>query len=290
MHDLIHSSLFSAKLINEGESISEIKTLHGGSINESFYVRIDTREFFIKLNQGDHANELFKCEVKGLKLLKKSNSVKVPEILSFSSEKGTAVLVLEYIKSGNSSRNSWEDFGRSLAQLHSNMVSNFGLDHDNFIGTLVQKNTYKRSWLEFFVENRLEFQYALARNSGLLSPSFRSYLDRLYNNLKNLIPEESASLLHGDLWSGNYKLNHLGQACIFDPAVYYGHREVDLAMMHLFGGFDKKLFEAYNEALPLQTGWEERIDIFNLYPLFVHVNLFGGAYVSRLEQVLKKYV
>ena len=165
----------------------------------------------------------------------------------------------------------------------------FGLDHDNYIGSLPQSNHQHTSWVEFFIEERLEKQIALAKNSGALNNSTIQQFNNLFKRLKEIIPEEKPSLLHGDLWNGNYMLAADGCACLIDAAVYYDHREMDLAMTRLFGGFPEEFYESYHETFPLSSGFEERVDIHNLYPLLVHVNLFGGSYISQVKSVLSRF-
>ena len=287
--ELLHRALVRADLALENEKITGLKTEYGGSINDAFSFQLGERRFFAKHNSRNDVKQFFSLEAKGLSLLENSRSINVPLVQCVYHEGRNGVLIMDYIESG-SSHEDWELFGRNLAALHANSNNAFGLDHHNYIGSLEQKNTPSSDWTEFFAQERLEVQYQYARNSGLLGKEWRSWLDQLYSKLNSLMPLENPALLHGDLWSGNYKFNKEGVPYVFDPSVYYGHREVDIAMMHLFGGFDKRLFSAYQEVKPLENGWEERIDLFNLYPLFVHVNLFGGSYVTRLKNVLNNYI
>ena len=185
--------------------------------------------------------------------------------------------------------NFWENFGRGLAKLHKTTSDYFVLDHNNYIGSLTQSNRKRDNWIDFFVEERLGFQLKLARDSHLIDSGVLSAAEGLFNRLNEIIPKEQSSLLHGDLWSGNFMLGDQGEACLIDPAVYYGHREMDIAMTKLFGGFDHQFYEAYNQEFPMEKGWEQRMDICNLYPLLVHVNLFGGGYVSQLTSILKRF-
>ncbi len=290
MKEFISKTLLEKELLGKIDKVDCISLIYGGSINDSYLVELDGQKYFVKSNSRADISNFFNAERKGLELLSSSKGVSVPAVITMYSEGDSGMLVLEYIEAGRETSDSWQRFGSELAELHSNSTEAFGLEEDNFIGSLPQPNKQYDSWVEFFISQRLEKQYEMASNSRLLDSSFRKMLDQLYGRLEDIIPSEKPALLHGDLWSGNFKFNSKGVPYIFDPAVYFGHREVDLAMMHLFGGFDKQIFQSYNEVFPLETGWEERIDLFNLYPLFVHVNLFGGSYIPRLEQVLRKYL
>lgn len=286
----IESQLKSIAALKANQSIKSIEGIHGGSINQSFRIDVEGMTFFLKINKRKDAREFFELEAKGLELLRRNSKFHIPEVLKVFSVEKFGGLLMEFIPKSNPSSNFWEDFGEKLAELHMVRHTKFGFEYNNYIGSLSQTNQQTNSWLDFFMEQRLEKQYKLSIDNQLLDPSFGKDLQRLYKKLPDLIPSEPPSLLHGDLWSGNFAVSSKGLASIFDPAIYYGHREVDIAMMHLFGGFDNRLFKAYHEAYPLEKGWEERIDLFNLYPLMVHVNLFGGSYIARLKQVLKKYL
>ncbi|MAY84932.1 MAG: hypothetical protein CMP59_12450 [Flavobacteriales bacterium] len=288
----IEEHLQKEKIIGSNESIIRFEREHGGSINDSYLLTYSSGKLFVKINSRKDLPGFFLCEKKGLEKLKVSTDLKVPKVISLNEgiENESDFLILEYLDEAKPAPLFWSNFGKELATIHQNTSDQFGLDYDNYIGSLRQSNNKHDSWIDFFAVERLEAQYKLAREKNFLDESFGLDLHKLYNKLPNLIPQEKPALLHGDLWSGNFRVVGAGQAAIFDPAIYYGHREVDLAMMHLFGGFDRSLFKAYNEVFPLELGWEERIDLFNLYPLLVHVNLFSGSYVSRARQVLNRYL
>lgn len=155
---------------------------------------------------------------------------------------------------------------------------------------MVQKNEQKKSWTEFLITQRLQPMLELAVNQGDVNYIEAKIFDSLFLKLDKLIPQEKPALLHGDLWPGNFLVGPAEEAVLIDPAVYYGHREMDLAMMHLFGGFPPKLFDAYNEIYPLEIGWQKRIELNQLYPLLVHVNLFGRSYWDRVKEIVERYV
>jgi protein-ribulosamine 3-kinase len=233
---------------------------------------------------------MFQAEAKGLHILGASETLRIPEVIHVGEEGSFQYLLLEYIDDGRKSPDFWESFGRGLAKMHKQSASRFGLDHNNYIGSLPQDNRESGSWIEFFIERRLRSQLAIALQNNGLNKSAASDFDKLFAKLNSLLPDERPSLLHGDLWGGNLMIADNGEACLIDPAVYYGHREVDLAMTQLFGGFDSVFFESYNEEFPLLPGYRERLDLYNLYPLLVHVNLFGGGYAAQVMSVLRRFL
>lgn len=272
-------------------TVSETFKVYGGSINETFGIRSDGGLFFVKINRAAAFPEMFELEMKGLQLLAARSSIKVPQPIKCSSAHAYAFLLMEYLSPGPKESTDWESFGRGMAELHLHSSGEgYGLEEDNYIGTIIQKNSWKESWEEFFILNRLDDLGKLAFDRGLLDANTMKLLEALYLKIGQLFPKEKSSLLHGDLWSGNFLTQEGGQVAIMDPAVYFGHREMDIAMSHLFGGFSPSFYKAYEESFPLEAGWEDRIEICNLYPLLVHVHLFGSSYVSRLQSILKRFV
>ncbi len=264
----------------------------GGCINNTHYVDTGAGRFFIKQNSSDRFPGMFETEARGLKLLSESSGIKVPEVIGRGDYRGESVLVLEYIEQGTKGKEFWNDFGRGLAKMHLENPGNgkFGLDHDNYIGSLVQKNGYEGSWTDFFITSRLEVQLKIARDSGRAGKELSRMFNALYSHLDDIFPEEHPALLHGDLWSGNYMTGSDGRAVMIDPAVYFGHRYMDLGMSKLFGGFDTIFYKAYHDEYPLEAGWQDGIEVANLYPLMVHVNLFGGGYSTSVKNILKRFV
>jgi fructosamine-3-kinase len=183
----------------------------------------------------------------------------------------------------------WENFGTALAALHKNTQDNFGLDEDNYIGSLSQSNRCHSDWTDFFIAERLEPQIALARNNRKISQSHTRQFEKLYKKFPEIFPEEKPALVHGDLWNGNFITGKDGYACLVDPAVHYGNREAELSFTKLFGGFDPGFYQAYQQAFPLEKCFAQRVDIYNLYPLMVHVNLFDGGYAASVESILRKF-
>ena len=269
--------------------IKRVEPISGGSINEAYKVETEKGLLFLKLNDANQFPNMFEAESKGLNLLTHS-SFRIPEPILVGRNGGKQFIIMEWIEQGVPDTNFWSLFGESLAKLHSNTTDKFGLNHDNYIGSLPQVNDFMGSWADFYREQRLLPQIKLAEQQGRLTNSIRLGFDNLFKRLDELMPIEKPALIHGDLWSGNMMVSKGGVPCIFDPAVYYGHREMDLAMMALFGGFGDAWIDSYNDVYPLELGWRSRIQIAQLYPLMVHVNLFGGGYARSVETILKRFV
>ncbi len=270
-------------------TIQNVASLSGGSINEAIRISANTGTFFLKWNDAKKYPDMFKAEAKGLQLLKHPGEIYIPEVIEEGEVTKSSFLLLEFISGGERRVDFFYHFGNALAKLHTHSNDKFGLDHDNYIGSLKQRNKQHDRWIDFFVEERLEKQLKLARDSGKINNSITQQFNKLYNRLEEIFPVEKPSLLHGDLWSGNYLTGGDGNACILDPAVYYGFREMDVAMSKLFGGFDKEFYEGYEAEWPMEKGWEKRIDVCNLYPLLVHVNLFDGGYLNDVQRIVSKF-
>lgn len=263
--------------------IVSAQRVSGGDINQSARLQTEAGVFFMKWNESAPST-MFQTEAKGLKLLASAESgLVVPETILV----GDDFLLMEHIEEADSG-NSYL-FGSKLALMHKTSNKQFGLDYSNFIGRLPQSNSLHGDWLEFFVRCRIEPQVKMAIDSGKLDSSFQSIFDRVMNYTYVQFPEEAPALVHGDLWNGNYMWTTNGEAAIYDPAVYFGHREMDIAMSRLFGGFDREFYEGYDSIYPLENGWEERIKLCNLYPILVHANLFGGGYIEQAIRLLKQF-
>lgn len=270
-------------------SIEKLTPVSGGDINEAWKVSTDMGDFFLKLNHAGRFPKMFEKEARGLKILEESGAVNVPEAIHFGEMDEDSFLLMHFVEPAPRKEDFWEDFGSSLARLHRNSGESFGLDHDNYIGSLYQYNRKHDNWNDFFVEERLERQLKLARDASSLGRQDVTYFERLYKKIPEIFPEEPPALLHGDLWGGNFIVGNDGLACIIDPAVYYGHREMDIGMSRLFGGFSAAFYRAYNDEYPMEKNWEDRIEICNLYPLMVHVNLFGGGYVDSVRRIIRRF-
>ena len=262
----------------------------GGCINNA--LKLDTSEgvFFLKWQSGI-PEDMFQKETEGLKLLGDTNALKVPTVHSFGKLEGKHYLLMEHIESAPPKSKYWQDFGSSLAEMHKNNSNpSYGLDHNNYIGKLPQVNDFKEDWIDFFIQLRLEYQLKLAVQNSLVDSSFVNRYRKFYELLPTLLPIDQPALLHGDMWSGNVMVDSEGYVCLIDPAVYYGHREIELAFTQMFGGFDHEFYSSYQEAYPLESGFDERVAIYNIYPHMVHVNLFGTSYLGGVESVLGRYL
>jgi protein-ribulosamine 3-kinase len=270
--------------------ILEAEPLSGGCINECYKLVTDKGAFFIKYNSAKKYPGMFTSEAHGLQLMHATKTVPVPQVYQTGETEGLSFLLSEFVEGGHARPDTMESFGRKLAQMHQSSWSHFGLDGNNYIGSLPQDNSPRDKWSDFFTDARLKPMIKSAVSKQLLSVKDEQDFDRLFAKLPILFTEEKPSLLHGDLWSGNFLINSQGEAIIMDPAVYYGHREMDIAMSMLFGSFGEGFYNGYQEIFPLPAGWEQRIELWNIYPLLVHVNLFGGGYVGQLRSALRRYL
>lgn len=262
----------------------------GGSISDAYRIETNEGSYFVKVNALDAIPSFFEAEADGLARLGRTKAIRVPQVIAFGEDHDDAYLLMEHIQRGVPGKGFWEEFGRSLARLHRNTQDQFGLERPNYIGTLKQVNLPEPDWASFFQHHRLEPLVKMARDKHKLNDAIVLRFERLYNHLGDLFPREAPALLHGDLWKENFLVGPAGEPVLIDPAVYYGHREMDVAMTRLFGGFNDEFYSAYAAEWPLEPGWEERVDLCNLYPLLVHVNLFGGGYVAQLDAALKRSV
>ncbi|HLN53597.1 MAG TPA: fructosamine kinase family protein [Lentimicrobium sp.] len=269
--------------------ITGILPLSGGSINDAYRLKATNGDYFIKINKALRFPGMFETELEGLKLLDSTETVYVPKVYYSGSSGEYAFILLNYEIQATPSADYWTIFAQELASLHKVHNDQFGLGYDNYIGSLHQSNKKSADLYEFMVLNRFQPLVRSARDNRLFNREDLVFFDVLYKKLPSLIPYEEPSLLHGDLWSGNLIMNSKGNPCLIDPAVYYGHRETDIAMTKLFGGFPAKFYHSYNSIFPMESGWEDRIRIHQLYPLLVHVNLFGESYSYDVRRILKYY-
>ncbi len=265
--------------------ILQVSPLSGGDINEVYLIQTTNHKFVVKLNSASRFPGMFKAEANGLDELKRTNTFSIPEAITYGEVDEISYLLLQYVDCASGASDFWEVFGQQLATLHQIGEEYFGFEEDNYIGSLPQYNTKCQTASAFYIQQRLEPQFQLASKNGY---SF-SKLDVFYKNIEGIIPQEPSSLIHGDLWSGNFMEDDKGAPCLIDPAVSYSPREMDIAMMHLFGGFDPQLFEAYHEIFPLQKRWKQRISLFQLYYLLVHLNLFGSSYYTSVKRIIESY-
>lgn len=268
--------------------ISGCSPVGGGSINRSFQISTDDGQcFFAKINDSRQYPGLFKEESKGLKFLQQF--VCTPRIILEGEAGNRQLLVLEWIEPAARTDRFWRCFGEDLARLHQQSQPLFGFSSDNYMGALRQLNTPHHNWVDFFVACRLRPQTELALSRGLLPSAWMARFEELYQVLPSVFPDEKPGLLHGDLWSGNFICNQQAGVTLIDPAVYFGHRSMDLAMTTLFGRFDRKFYESYQYHFPTTGNEEEQWQIANLYPLLIHLNLFGTSYLSPIRDALARY-
>jgi fructosamine-3-kinase len=275
--------------INSTAELVSFTSVSGGCINNGGRLKTSAGDFFLKWNDSNKFPGMFEAEAKGLALLSKPAVIDIAKVVGFSISGSHQFLILNFVESSLPSPAYWIMLGQQLAALHKNKAADFGLDHSNYIGSLRQVNNHKKKWSDFFIDERLQVQLKLAVDRGRIETSQTKKFEHFFKKLPDLLPDEVPSLIHGDLWSGNLIVNANGDPCLIDPAVYYGHREAELAFTKLFGGFDSSFYESYHRQYPLQTGFERRIEIYNLYPLLVHVNLFGGGYVRQVLNILSYF-
>ena len=275
-----------------GAKVETFFAISGGSINQTHVLNLTNgQRVFMKQNPSP-PTDFFLSETRGLKLLSQvKNGPRIPKPLAVQSVSRPTFILLEYIESSSEDENFAEKLALSLAELHRMSQEHYGLDHDNYIGSTPQKNALEKDGIVFFRDQRIDFQRQLARRSGLLPVTIDKEIDSLCDELGKFlnISGEKPALLHGDLWSGNYFPDSEGKPCVFDPAVYYGLREADLAMTELFGRLPQKFYDVYQEVFPMNSGYEERKDLFNLYHVLNHLNIFGSSYLSSVQQIVKRY-
>lgn len=263
----------------------------GGDIHQAHTLTTpDGRRLFVKHNTRPTAADMFRTEALGLALLGASRVIGVPRVHAHGDgPENHAFLVLDFVASGPRSRLFWENFGADLANLHGNTSAQFGFAHDNFIGSLPQSNTRHDRWADFYAAERLLPQLRLARDAGLLDAGDVRRVEKIGNRIHLFCPEEAPALIHGDLWSGNFLCDEMGRPVLIDPAASFSHREMDLAMAQLFGGFDPAFFQSYAAAWPLEPGFEGRVEVYQLYYLLVHLNLFGAGYGTQVRGILQRF-
>ena len=282
--DHISSQTASTFTITDRHSVS------GGSINSAYKLTGNNQTYFVKCNSGDQL-AMFKAEAAGLNEIAQARAIKVPQPVCYGVAEQTAYIVLEYIDLRTGGGSEATELGRQLAAMHRQAAPSFGWQHDNTIGSTAQINHHEEDWITFWRDHRLSYQLRLAYEKGCgqkITKKGDKLLECFPALFKHYIPRPS--LLHGDLWSGNYAYDRDGAPVIFDPAVYYGDRETDIAMTELFGGFSQHFYRAYNEAWPLDDGYKVRKTLYNLYHILNHFNLFGGGYLSQSEAMMDKII
>jgi len=282
-------SAILAKHMGALATIDDLQFFYGGNFNLAVRVKSGQSEYFIKWTQGEHQG-LFEAEAKNLELIQKSGAIDVPGVLGVGSHDEKEYLMMDCIQSAEKSTHYWPDFGGKLAQLHQqHATQGHGLSYDNFLGAAKQINSWEMDGVQFFIQNRLKKQVDNAIYHRRISAEMEAQFESLYEKLPQIIPNEASSLLHGDLWSGNAMVNAKGEITLVDPCTYYGLREAELAFTTMFGGFPTEFYEAYHSTFPIEKDFHQRIPLYNLYPLMVHVNLFGEGYLPAVSKILASY-
>lgn len=282
-----HSNIISRIQTSLNTNVLSLTPLAGGSIAASFRADLEQGGSVFVKSAPQH-KDMFIKEANGLNELRTSNAVKIPEVISAAEE----ILILEFLGVSSPVRRTayFETFGKQFAQMHRTISDRFGFREDNYIGSTLQKNQpLGTSWKDFFLTNRLEFQFRLAESNGYRDAEILSLFRKMEPLAERIIVDdgERPALLHGDLWSGNFLCTGNDVPVLIDPAVYYGHREADLAMTMLFGGFEDAFYASYHEAYPLNDDWKRRCGLYTLYHLFNHLNLFGERYYPQIYETMK---
>jgi fructosamine-3-kinase len=282
-----------AALFGSTTTIQRRRGVSGGSINRTEELELSNgASVFLKRN-SDRYERLFEEEARGLRALRSANGPRVPQPLALFRGAGEQFLLMEYIGSTASGRDYRSELGVQLAGLHAEARSDLcGFDRDNHIGSTPQRNQRDPDWHRFFGEARLGFQMKLAVERGLADTGMARKLEQIVHRLPELLPapdDGRPSLLHGDLWGGNVMTGPAGEPVLIDPAVYFGHREADLAMTELFGGFGRQFMEAYQATWALEPGYSRRRDLYNLYHLLNHLNLFGRSYLGSCRSIIASF-
>jgi fructosamine-3-kinase len=264
------------------------RSVGGGSINQAYAVSDDRTAYFVKLNQASRV-AMFEAEAIALEEMSKTQTIRVPRPICYGTVEASSYIVLEWFDLAYGDHQAWEMMGRNLAKLHHVTSSQgFGWHQNNTIGSTPQVNPWTKDWIEFLTVHRLEYQFKLAQQRGGTFTNGDRLLEKIPEFFADYTP--IPSLVHGDLWTGNAAVTIAGEPIIFDPAAYYGDREVDLAMSQLFGSFPADFYSAYNEVFPLAAGYSQRKILYNLYHILNHFNLFGGSYASQANQMINTLI
>jgi fructosamine-3-kinase len=269
-------------------AIANTNSVSGGCINQGYKISSDKAEYFVKLNDASQI-EMFVAEAIGLKQMYATETITVPQPICYGTADSSSYIVLQWLDLGRGSSHSYREMGRQLAAMHrEGTAEHFGWSRNNTIGSTPQINTQTDNWADFFAEQRIGYQLKLAKRRGGSFPDSKKVVEGVRNKLANRKPE--VSLVHGDLWSGNAAITADGSPVILDPAIYYGDRETDIAMTELFGGFPAAFYNGYNEAWQLDSGYQQRKSIYNLYHVLNHFNLFGGGYANQAKRIIQQII
>ncbi|MCS6820186.1 MAG: fructosamine kinase family protein [Chitinophagales bacterium] len=266
--------------------IQVIHSVHGGCIGRSYKVKIGNSVYFLKTSDDPKAKDIFRAEADGLFALRERGLERVPEVIAT----GNNYLLVPWIEAGEKTKKGMQKAGEALALLHVKAYPYYGFERNNYIGSLPQPNSKSFNWPQFYFQHRLWYMAQIAQQRKGITVQTLNQVEMLQSRLEDLIPNEPPSLLHGDLWGANLMIDTQGNPWFIDPAIYAGHREVDLAMTMLFGGFDSSFYEAYQSTYALLPDFKERIALYQLYPLLVHAALFGSGYHRQVVNCLRVYL
>lgn len=272
-----------------GTRFKKVVPVSGGDIAQTYLLETDSDRLFCKYLQTPQAYDMFQCERDGLEAIRNTGIINAPETYYCEKVETGVVLLMEYIEARRPTTSDMFTFGTQLALMHKEKGKDFGWKSDNYIGSLIQTNSSHQHWIDFYVEERVRPQLEMARRIGRLSEEELPSGEVMKNTLREIIPDIQPSLLHGDLWGGNYLISTEGVPYLIDPATYFGHSEVDISMSRLFGGFQDGFYQAYEQVLPGEGPVDDRIRVYQLYYLLVHLNLFGSSYYAGVKAILKSY-
>ena len=272
-----------------GTTVKAANSISGGDISKAYLLQTPSELFFVKTNDNKYAGHMFETETIGLEAIRRGEIIKSPKVYHSGSFENTSFIVMEYVDNRRGSQDEMRKFGELLGEFHSQTTDFFGWDHDNYIGSLPQSNSQHRVWSNFYVTERLIPQLKMARDKGLLSEAHIPSETKMTTKCNDLLQDVRPSLLHGDLWSGNYIISTYGEPYLIDPSTYFGHSEVDISMSQLFGGFGDSFYEAYHDYVPQSDGYQERMEVYQLYYLLVHLNLFGKTYHDSVMRLLRYF-
>lgn len=268
---------------------AQLQTVTGGDINRAYKIQTGNTSFFLKVNDDAAYPLMFQREADGLEALKKYSNCIVPNVVKTGVAGDQQYLLLEWIERAAPAKDYYSSLGKSLAEMHLQSQAQCGWLVDNYIGSLPQHNTLSDDWCSFYANHRIAPLVKQLIKTGVFGSKQQQHAERLFTKLPQYFPNEKPAFLHGDLWGGNHFPNENGLPVLIDPAVYCGHREMDIGMTALFGGFDRSFYEAYHYHYPLESGWQQRLQLTQLYPVLVHAVLFGGHYISQSASVLATF-
>lgn len=277
-----------------GAKIHGARSISGGDINETFGLQTSTGKYFLKIDDANRYPAMLEKEARGLASLQSHCSLTIPGVVAVGTTAGFQFLVLTFIEKCAGNDTAWAAFGESLAAMHKVSFESFGWEESNYIGSIAQPNDYRNDWAEFYSSQRIMPLVLSLFEKGKFSNADVSLAESFCSRLGLIFPKEPPSLVHGDLWNGNCMIVEKGGGnmpgfAIYDPAIYFGHREMDIAMTKFFGGFSSRFYESYLDVFPLEPGWQSRMQAAQLYPLLVHAALFGGGYISQSVNIMRAY-